>query len=156
MNILKKYNKKMKFRAGFSLIELMVVLVIIGLLSGIVGITVIDKVKKARVTTARAQIGIFQEAVMNFKLDTGQYPDESMGLLALVEDPGLPGWNAEGYLQSTQIPLDPWGYEYLYSYPGSFGEFDIYSFGADGMEGGEDENADIYDSDVLAPESGNN
>ena len=139
-------------RKGFTLVELMVVLVILGLLAGLVSQKVIQYISKAKIQTARTQIAIFKNATKNYKIDTGEYPDESMGLLALVEEPpDVIGWNAEGYLESYELPLDPWYNEYMYNYPGEYGEFDIYSFGADGKEGGEEgtEDADIYDSDVM-------
>ncbi len=135
---------------GFTLVELMVVLVILGLLAGVVGIQVTQHIAKAKVVTARTQIAIFKNAVTAYKIDTGRYPDESIGITALVEEPpDVINWNPSGYLDTPQLPADPWGNEYLYNSPGDYGDFDIYSFGADGKEGGEDEDADIYDSDVI-------
>lgn len=140
---------------GFTLVELMVVIVIIGLLASVVGVNVIGYIAKAKRKTAQVQIKIFHNAVKLYKLDTGQYPENSMGLEALVEQPpGVIGWNTDGYLDgASQIPLDPWRYPYEYQYPGEYSTYDIFSLGADGNDGGDDEDADIYNSDVLSAES---
>ena len=130
---------------GFTLVELMVVIVIIGLLAGIVGVNVIGYIAKAKIKTAQAQIKTFHNAVKLYKLDTGQYPDNAMGLEALVEQPpGAIGWNTDGYLDGVSlIPLDPWHNSYEYQYPGEYGVYDIFSLGADGKDDGEEEDADI-------------
>lgn len=134
-------------RTGFTLIELMVVVLIIGLLAGLVGVRVIDKLEQAKVAKARAQITEFHEAVKHYRLDTGQYPDPSIGLDALVQEPAdVTGWHGP-YIESYEIPLDPWDNYYMYDYPGDRYDYDIYSYGADGQEGGEDENADIYNTE---------
>ena len=137
---------------GFTLVELMVVIVIIGLLASIVGVNVIGYISKAKRSAAQAQIKIFDDAVDLYKIDTGQYPDNTMGLQALVEQPpGVIGWNQDGYMKGkTEIPLDPWKNPYEYQYPGEFSKYDIFSLGADGVDGGEDEDADIYNSDVIS------
>ncbi len=134
---------------GFTLIELMVVLLIIGLLAGLVGVKVLDRLAEAKVVDAKAQIAMLHSAVNHFKLDTGQYPDSSMGLAALVEEPpGVNNWKKSGYLDGPMVPRDPWGYDYMYDVPGTGNkEFDIYSYGADGKEGGDDEDADIYNKE---------
>jgi len=144
---------KSRRQRGFTLVELMVVIVILGLLVGLVGNRVIHNIAKARKVTARAQIAMLHDAVKSFKLDTGEYPDPSIGLLALVEEPpGVIGWNRDGYIDGVEVPLDPWDYEYLYDYPGVYGDFDIYSYGADGKPGGEDEDADIYKTEIFEEE----
>ena len=137
---------------GFTLVELMVVIVIIGLLASIVGVNVIGYISKAKIKTTQAQIKIFHHAVKLYKLDTGQYPDNAMGLDALIEQPpGTIGWNTEGYLDGVSaIPLDPWNSQYEYQYPGEYSVYDIFSLGADGKDGGEDEDTDLYNSDVLS------
>ena len=140
-----------RFWAGFTLIELMVVLVILGLLAGLVGTKVIRYIAKAKITTARAQISLLHDGVNQYKIDTGEYPDNSVGLDALVQEPaGVTGWNPEGYLEGkNEVPKDPWGNDYYYDYPGERSTFDIYSYGADGKEGGEtEEDKDIYNSDT--------
>ena len=145
-----------KPRRGFTLVELMVVIVIIGILAGFVGVSVIGHIAKAKVTNAKAQIKTFHNAVNFYHLDTGRYPDNSIGLDALVtQPPDVTGWNRNGYLEGVrQVPIDPWGNDYFYQYPGDRSTtFDIYSLGADGLEGGEGPDADIYNSDVVGTET---
>jgi general secretion pathway protein G len=143
-------------QSGFTLLELMVVIVILGLLATLVSVNVMGRVEKAKKTTARTQIAMLHNAVNQYKLDTGKYPDSSVGLDALVvQPPGVENWNKDGYLEGVrQIPKDPWGNEYFYVYPGERGKFDIYSLGPSGKEGGEGDDAPIYDSDVAGGESG--
>lgn len=135
-------------RLAFTLVELMVVIVIIGLLASIVAVNVVPFITKAKVKAAQTQIKTLHKAVKFYKIDTGQYPDS---LEDLVEQPpGVTGWNKDGYLDGVaDIPLDPWNYPYEYDYPGEYGVYDIFSLGADGKEGGEDEEADLYNSDVI-------
>ena len=133
-------------RRGFSLVELMVVLVIIGLLGTLVGSNVMAFLAKAKVKTAQAHIKLFHESVNAYYLDVGEYPSD---LLDLVEEPpGVEGWNPDGYLADTDIlPRDPWRNDYYYDYPGTRDKpkFDIYSLGPDTQEGGDD---DIYNGTV--------
>jgi general secretion pathway protein G len=153
--MMKNTNKKMHRRngsKGFTLIELMVVLVILGLLAGLVGTKVIRYIAKAKVTTAKAQISMLDKGVKQFKIDTGVYPESIEDLVQ--EPPDVTGWDPEGYLDNPAIPKDPWGNEYYYEYPGNRSTtFDIYSLGADGKEGGEtEEDKDIYNSEISEEE----
>ena len=136
--------------AAFTLVELMVVIVILGILAGFVANNVMGRIDKANMVSTKAQIKSLHTAVLNYKLDTGHYPDNSVGLEALVTAPSdVTGWSEDGYLEGVMaVPLDAWDNEFMYEYPGQYGRFDIYSYGADGEEGGDGENADIYNSDV--------
>ena len=125
--------------------EILVVLVIMGLLISIVAPTVLNRADEARVQKAQADFKAIETALKIYKLDNYVYPTTEQGLEALVEpsslDPEPRNFKAGGYLQ--EVPLDPWGRPYLYLSPGEHGEVDIYSLGADGVAGGEDQNADI-------------
>jgi general secretion pathway protein G len=128
--------------SGFTLMELLLVLVIIGLLSAIVAPTLYQRIKPAKAAAAREQIENFSTALDNFFVDAGRFPSSSEGLEALRTRPaGLSNWNGP-YLKK-EIPLDPWGKAYIYREPGRNGGYEITSLGADGREGGEGENADI-------------
>lgn len=129
--------------AGFTLIELLIALVIIGLLVGVVGPALFKNVGKSEVTTAKAQIDAFVKAIDQYRLDTGHYPSNEQGLVALVERPaGEAKWNGP-YLKKA-VPLDPWGHPYRYASLGSHSaDYDIYSLGQDGAPGGENEGADL-------------
>ncbi len=134
-------------RHGFTLIEIMAVVLIIGLLGGIVGVVIFGQVDSARVTTARTQIKQIESALEFYRLDNGRYPTSEQGLRSLVERPSQAPeprrWRREGYLK--ELPLDPWGQEYQYQQPGTNNvhTFDIWSLGADGTAGGGDVDADI-------------
>jgi general secretion pathway protein G len=136
--------------SGFTLVELMVVIVILGLLASLVGTNVVRHISRAKITTAKTQIKMLDQAVIDFWMDTGQYPDNSIGLDALVEQPpGVDRWDKDGYLKEPVVPLDPWGNDYiyyLYSSPGESGKYDIYSMGPDGKEDTED---DIYSTEIA-------
>ena len=124
------------------MIELLVVLVILALLAGLVGPTLVEKLKPAKKTVAAAQIEEFSSALDGFYVDAGRYPTQDEGLQALRERPtGAKKWNGP-YLKK-EIPLDPWGNPYIYRIPGQHGSYDLISYGADGKEGGEGENADV-------------
>jgi len=129
---------------GFSLIELLVVLVILGLLAGLVGPQVIKYLCGANTKTAKLQIEDFSTALDAFRLDMGRYPTSAEGLAALVAQPsGAARWNGP-YLRKNAIPKDPWGNDYQYRSPGQHGgAFDLYSLGADNAEGGDGENQDV-------------
>lgn len=132
-------------RAGFTLIELMVVIVILGVLAGLIVPRLTDKPDKARVVKAKMQIENLAMAVKQFKIDNGFYPSTEQGLQALVEKPSV-GKTPRNYPQKgyvSQIPKDPWNSEYIYIHPGEHEEFDLYSLGADGEQGGDGFDADI-------------
>lgn len=137
-------------RKAFTMIEMMAVIVIIGILGGIVAVSVVGKIDKARVISTKASLKMLHNAVVQFKLDTGRYPTEDVGLQELVEQPtDVTGWNPGGYLETTTIPKDAWGYEFIYQlYPESGKPFVIISYGANGEEGGEEHDTDIYSTDA--------
>jgi len=129
---------------GFTLVELMVVIVIIGLLAAIVAINVIPSGDKARVTRAKADIATIDQALELYKLSNGTYPSTSDGLNALVNAPAgvdASKYQKGGYLK--KLPVDPWNHPYLYAAPGQHGEADVWTLGADGKDGGEGVDADI-------------
>lgn len=130
---------------GFTLIEIMVVMVILGLLVAIVAPNIMGRSDQAKVTIAATQLKNVQSALDLYRLDNSQYPSTQQGLEALVSKPsGSPepkNWNPDGYLKS--VPEDPWNAEFQYLSPGSEGPYDLYSYGSDGLEGGEGDAADI-------------
>ena len=128
---------------GFTLLELLVVLVILGLLASLVGPQVIKQIGGSKVKTTMLQIEEFSTALDLFHLEVGRYPSTSEGLEALVSKPsGVRFWNGP-YLKKKVIRQDAWGNDYIYSSPGQHGAFDLVSYGADNNSGGEEENADI-------------
>jgi general secretion pathway protein G len=127
---------------GFTLLELLVVLVIIGLLAGYVAPRYFSQVGRSEVKITQAQINAFEKALDTYRLDVGRYPTTEQGLAVLVSRPqNEPKWNGP-YLQKA-VPFDPWGRPYQYKSPGDHGEFDLWSFGKDGQPGGSGEAADI-------------
>lgn len=130
-------------RAGFTLIELMVVMIILGLLAALVVPRMFGRVGEAKQKAAYTQIELFGTALDSFRLDVGRYPTTEEGLDALVAPvAGVEEWNGP-YLKKIEIPLDPWNNLYHYEAPGKHGDYDIISYGADKTEGGEKENRDI-------------
>lgn len=130
-------------QTGFTLIELMVVLVILGLLAGLVGPRVMKHLEESKSRAARLQVEDLTAALELYYLDLGQYPTTEEGLSVLVQAPaGSDRWNGP-YLRKRHVPQDPWGHNYHYRAPGDENPFDLYSLGADGQEGGEGENRDI-------------
>lgn len=128
--------------AGFSLIELLIVLVIIGLLAAAVGPSLYKRIKPAKQTVTRDQIQSFMLALDNFFIDTGQYPTAQQGLAALRDNTqNIKGWDGPYLLK--EIPKDPWGNRYVYRTPGRNGGYEMVSYGKDGVAGGTDENQDI-------------
>lgn len=139
-------NKMAKRRqAGFTLIEIMVVVVILGILAAMVAPKILSRPDQAKVTVARSDIETISQALELYRLDNGFYPSLDQGLDALVKKPtSAPeprNWNPEGYLKKA--PIDPWGNSYMYLQPGNKGKYDLYSLGADGREGGEKLDADL-------------
>ncbi|AGA33583.1 General secretion pathway protein G [Thioalkalivibrio nitratireducens DSM 14787] len=128
---------------GFTLIELLVVLVILGLLAGLVGPQVMRYLGESKTRAAQVQIQELSSALDLYRLDVGSYPTTEQGLSALVREPsGAQRWNGP-YLRKREVPEDPWGNAYRYRFPGQHGAFDLWSYGADGREGGEGESADV-------------
>ncbi len=145
MNTVQSTRKK---QIGFTLIELMVVVIILGLLATVVLTNVIGREEEARITTAKTQIRSLENALGGFKLDNGFYPATEQGLDALIHKPDsgrVPRkWKEGGYLRPARIPKDPWGNNYLYFSPGNEGRpYEIISYGPDEAQGGEGKNADI-------------
>lgn len=136
---------KLSRQTGFTLIEVMVVVVILGILAALVVPKVMSRPDEAREVAARQDIGGLLQALKLYRLDNRRYPSSEQGLQALVEKPTLaplPGnWKPGGYVE--RLPLDPWGQPYQYLNPGLRGEIDVFSFGADGVAGGEGADADI-------------
>ena len=129
--------------AGFTLVELLVVLAILGLLAGLVGPQVMKFLGSSKTKTAALQIENLSSTLDLYRLEIGRYPTNEEGLEALVSRPSdAPNWNGP-YLKNAQVPKDPWGFEYQYRYPGEHGGVDIWTLGADNREGGEGENVDI-------------
>ncbi|WP_028583033.1 type II secretion system major pseudopilin GspG [Desulfogranum mediterraneum] len=133
--------------AGFTLIELMVVMVILGILAGLIVPRIMDRPEEARRTKAAIQIQSIEQALKLYKLDNGQYPSTEQGLQALVEAPSVgrlaKRWRSGGYLEKGKVPQDPWGNEFIYLSPGLHGDFDLLSYGPDNEPGGEESDADI-------------
>ena len=132
-------------QSGFTLIEIMVVIVILGVLAALVIPKVMSRPDEARVMAARQDIATLSQALKLYRLDNKRYPTAEQGLAALVAKPELPpvpdGWKAGGYVE--RLPADPWGKPYQYLKPGLRGEIDVFSYGADGSPGGDGTDADI-------------
>lgn len=144
--------QQVKNSKGFTLIEIMVVIVILALLAALVGPKLMGRTDDAKITDARVQIKNIETALKLYKLDNGNYPSTEQGLDALVEKPtvgAIPkGYKDGGYLDSKKVPKDPWGNDYLYVSPGEHGDYDLFSYGFDGAKGGEGKNSDISSWDT--------
>ncbi len=134
--------KQIKDRRGFTLVEILVVVAIVGLLLALVGPKIIRGLGKGQQGATKAQIELLGQALDTFRLDVGRYPTTQEGLGALVTNPGVEKWDGP-YLKKNTVPKDPWDKAYVYQSPGTHGEYDLYSYGPDGTQGGEGENKDI-------------
>ena len=137
---------------GFTLIELMVVIVILGILAGLIIPRIMGRPEEAKQLKGKIQIESLETALNLYKLDNGAYPDTEQGLQALIEKPEtgkLPKkWRKGGYLEKGRLPKDPWGNDFIYLSPGAHGDCDIISYGYDGVSGGEDKNKDINNWEI--------
>ncbi|MBU0675793.1 MAG: type II secretion system major pseudopilin GspG [Proteobacteria bacterium] len=131
-----------KDQQGFSLIEIMIVMVIIGLLASLVGPRMFGQLGKAKQKTAKAQIEMIMASLDAYRLDVGTYPTQQEGLEALVNDPGVDDW-AGPYMAKGVVPVDPWKHPYLYKSPGDHGDVDVFALGADSKPGGSGEDTDV-------------
>jgi general secretion pathway protein G len=140
-----RHGRVAAYARGFTLIEIMVVVIIIGLLAAMIVPQFLGRVDDARITKAKSDIQAIEAALTMYKLDNFKYPTTDQGLAALVtkpSDPSVRNWRPEGYLK--RAVKDPWDNDFVYVFPGTRGgEFDLYSLGADGQEGGEGVNADV-------------
>ena len=142
-------QRRLRRASGFTLIEIMAVVIIMGLLAGVVGVAIFGQLDTARVNTTRTQMKQIEQALAFYQMDNGRFPSTEQGLRALVEQPTIGpeprNYRPGGYLQGGRLPTDAWGGDYQYEYPGSNNTegFDIWSFGADGQPGGTDVDADI-------------
>jgi len=145
----KRKTKKVRF--GFTMVELMAVLIILGLLAAVVVRNFVGQTDKARVTTTKANLRLLHMAVNQFKMDTSRLPTEEEGLMVLIEAPDdVPNYQPGGYLETTELARDGWGNDFIYElYPESGKPFVIKSYGADGEEGGEDYDADLLSTDAY-------
>ncbi|MEA2725173.1 MAG: ral secretion pathway protein [Gemmatimonadales bacterium] len=140
-------SHSVRHRTGFTLIEILVVIIVIGLLAGLVGPRILGRVSEAKTATARTQVELIGVALDNYRLDNGAYPTTEQGLAALQEKPGQepasPNWRGPYLKKAT--PLDPWGRPYSYTSPGEHSPtgYDLWTMGRDGQPGGEEDNADV-------------
>ena len=142
-----KSNSAYRDEKGFSFLELMVVVVILGILATYIAPRFMGRTDDAKIVKAKVDIASLETALKLYKLDSGSYPTTEQGLLALVEKPStepIPSnWSEKGYLEKSRVPKDPWGREYIYLCPGVHDDYDIVCYGADGAPDGEGKNKDI-------------
>jgi general secretion pathway protein G len=142
----------MRNNRGFTLIEIMVVVMILAALAALVAPKIMGRSDDAKIADAKVQIRNIESALKLYKLDNGVYPSTEQGLAALLTKPTVgqipKNYKAEGYLESKKLPQDPWGNDYVYLSPGEHGDYDLSSLGADGTRGGEGKNADINSWDI--------
>lgn len=138
--------------SGFTLIEVLVVLIIIGILAGYIGPKIMGRPEEAKRAKAAMQIKALETGLKLYKLDNGSYPSTEQGLSALVQPPESgklpPNWRDGGYLEKPKVPDDPWGNNFVYLSPGVHSDFDLISYGPDGESGGEGENADVNNWEI--------
>ncbi len=149
---MKKLEQKKNRQAGFTLIELMVVIIILGVLAGLIIPRIMGRPDEARQAKAKIQMEALESALKLYKLDNGSYPTTEQGLNALVEAPTIgnvpKNWRQGGYLEKGKVPKDPWGNDFIYVSPGSHGDVDLTCLGADAEPGGEGVNKDINNWEV--------
>lgn len=143
-----KSTKRPGGEEGFTLLEILIVITILGILASLVAVKIMDRPGEARTTKAELDIKSLENALKLFRLDNGFYPSTDQGLRALIEKPTIgripQHWRKGGYLETQSVPKDPWGNEYLYLCPGVRNrDFDLWSYGADGVAGGEGEDQDV-------------
>lgn len=139
--------QRLSLDRGFTLIEIMVVITILGILAALIVPKVVGRTDDARIAAARQDIASVMQALKLYRLDNGRYPTTEQGLQALISKPATEpvpmNWKQGGYLERNSVPKDPWGHPYQYLNPGLRGEIDVFSFGADGQSGGQNTDADI-------------
>ncbi len=148
-------HKRTRRHSGFTLLEILIVITILGILASLVAVKLMDRPGEARIMKARLDIQTIENALKLYRLDNSAYPSTEQGIRALVERPSLgrvpKKWREGGYLEKSAEPRDPWGNEFLYLSPGIHNrDFDLWSYGADGEEGGEGEDADVTNWDLDA------
>lgn len=147
----RKKTMDKKERRGFTIIEVMAVLIILGLLSTVVAVNVVGHVKESRVRSTKLNLKKLHQAVQAFEMSCGRYPAEEYGLEELLEQPtDIDNWPEGGFLDTTEVPTDAWGNEFIYErYPESGKPFVIISYGADGEQGGEGDDTDLLSTDSF-------